>query len=198
VHICGSLRTPRNPRDALRQGLGLVPRNRKENSILRDLSIQHNQSISALDKLTRLGWIRQAEERKRAHAARVDLRIKLHALDDPITSLSGGNQQKVVLAKWLATGAPVLVLDNPTQGIDVGAKSEIYPLIRSLAAQGKAVLVSSSEVSELQQVCDRVLVFYRGRIVAELANNAITEESVMRSATGAVESVNPFFVAQVA
>jgi ribose transport system ATP-binding protein len=195
VHICDGQRKPRNPKDALRQGLGLVPRNRKENSILRDLSIQHNQSISALRNLTRFGWIRQAEERKKAQAAQEELRIKMHTLDDPITSLSGGNQQKVILAKWLATGAPVLVLDNPTQGIDVGAKSEIYPLIRSLAAKGKAVLVSSSEVSELQQVCDRVLVFYRGRIVAELANQAINEESVMRSATGAVESVNPSFIA---
>ena len=198
VSICQGLRSPRNPRDALRQGLGLVPRNRKENSILRDLSIQHNQSISALRFLTRFGFIHGVQEARQAQAARENLRIKLHKLDDPITSLSGGNQQKVVLAKWLATGAPVLVLDNPTQGIDVGAKSEIFPLIRSLAAQGKAVLVSSSEVAELQQVCDRVLVFYRGRIVAELANSAITEESVMRCATGAADVANVFSTAKVA
>lgn len=185
VHIGSHRRTPRNPREALAQGLGLIPRNRKENSILRDLSIQHNQSISSLKKLTTFAWIGRRAERAQAEAARVQLRIKLHRLDDPITSLSGGNQQKVILSKWLATGAPVLVLDNPTQGIDVGAKSEIYPLIRQLAQQGKAVLVSSSEVSELQQVCDRVLVFYRGQIVAELANAQINEEAVMRCATGA-------------
>ncbi len=186
IHIGTHRRTPRNPREALAQGLGLIPRNRKENSILRDLSIQHNQSISSLKALTTFTWISWRAERAQAQAARDQLRIKLHELDDPITSLSGGNQQKVILSKWLATGAPVLVLDNPTQGIDVGAKSEIYPLIRQLAQQGKAVLVSSSEVSELQQVCDRVLVFYRGQIVAELANVQVNEETVMRCATGAV------------
>ncbi len=189
VHIGEHQHTPRNPREALAQGLGLIPRNRKENSILRDLSIQHNQSISSLKALTTFAWIGQRAERTQAEAARAQLRIKLHSLDDPITSLSGGNQQKVILSKWLSTGAPVLVLDNPTQGIDVGAKSEIYPLIRQLAQQGKAVLVSSSEVSELQQVCDRVLVFYRGQIVAELLNAQVNEETVMRCATGAVATV---------
>jgi ribose transport system ATP-binding protein len=184
VRIGGAARAPRHPREALRQGLGLIPRNRKENSILGDLSIEHNQSISALPKLARWGWIARRAERAQARAAQERLRIKLHRLEDPITSLSGGNQQKVIVAKWLATGAPVLVLDNPTQGIDVGAKAEIYPLIRALASEGKAVLVSSSEVAELQQVCDRVLVFYRGRIVAQLANADVDEDTVMRCATG--------------
>jgi ribose transport system ATP-binding protein len=190
VYIAGSEASPRTPRQALRQGLGLVPRNRKENSILKDLSIQHNQSISALGKLSRLGFIGRRAERVQADAAREQLRIKMNALSDPITSLSGGNQQKVILAKWLATGAPVLVLDNPTQGIDVGAKAEIYPLIRELAGQGKAVLVSSAEITELQQVCDRVLVFYRGRIVAELANAHVNEDTVIRCATG-VSAADP-------
>ena len=184
VRIAGHARAPRSPRAALRQGLGLVPRNRKENSILKDLSIQQNQSVSALAAVARWGVIDTAAEHRRAQAAREQLRIRLHRLDDPITSLSGGNQQKVVLAKWLATGAPVLVLDNPTQGIDVGAKAEIYPLIRDLAGQGKAVVVSSAEIPELQQVCDRVLVFYRGRIVAELANAQVEEDTVIRCATG--------------
>jgi ribose transport system ATP-binding protein len=184
IAIAGQASSARNPRQALRQGLGLIPRNRKENSILKDLSIQHNQSISALAAVTRWGFIQRRAERARAEAARERLRIRMGQLDDPITSLSGGNQQKVILAKWLSTQAPVLVLDNPTQGIDVGAKAEIYPLIRALANDGKAVLVSSAEVAELQQVCDRVLVFYRGRIVAELANRDINEDSVIRSATG--------------
>ncbi|KQV81205.1 sugar ABC transporter ATP-binding protein [Rhizobacter sp. Root1221] len=184
IAIAGHTRAPRSPRAALRQGLGLVPRNRKENSILKDLSIQQNQSISALSAVARWGVIGARAERTRAQAAREQLRIKLHHLDDPITSLSGGNQQKVILAKWLATGAPVLVLDNPTQGIDVGAKAEIYPLIRDLAGQGKAVVVSSAEIAELQQVCDRVLVFYRGRIVAELTNAQVEEDTVIRCATG--------------
>jgi ribose transport system ATP-binding protein len=188
VRIGTATHTPHNPRQALRQGLGLIPRNRKENSILRDLSIEHNQSIASLPLWSRWGFIRKARERAQAVAAQERLRIKLHALSDPITSLSGGNQQKVILAKWLATGAPVLVLDNPTQGIDVGAKAEIYPLIRALAADGKAVLVSSSEVAELQQVCDRVLVFYRGRIVAELHNAQVNEDAVMRSATGVTQT----------
>ncbi|MET0349272.1 MAG: sugar ABC transporter ATP-binding protein [Rhizobacter sp.] len=184
IGIAGHARSPRSPRAALRQGLGLVPRNRKESSILKDLTIQQNQSVSALSAVSRWGVVDGRAERARAQAARERLRIKLHHLDDPITSLSGGNQQKVILAKWLATGAPVLVLDNPTQGVDVGAKAEIYPLIRDLAGQGKAVVVSSAEIPELQQVCDRVLVFYRGRIVAELANAQVEEDTVIRCATG--------------
>lgn len=185
VAIGGRTARARNPRQALRLGLGLIPRNRKENSILADLSIQHNQSISALRTVARWAFIDARAERRQADAARERLRIRMGQLGDLITSLSGGNQQKVILAKWLATGAPVLVLDNPTQGIDVGAKAEIYPLIRDLAAAGKAVLVSSAEVAELQQVCDRVLVLYRGRIVAELVNRDISEDSVIRHATGA-------------
>ena len=154
-----------------------------------------SRTIKVCANVSRLGFVRKAAEQKQAQASRENLRIKLHALDDPITSLSGGNQQKVVLAKWLATGAPVLVLDNPTQGIDVSAKSEIYPLIRSLAARGKAVLVSSSEVAELQQVCDRKLVFYRCRIVAEIPNLAVNEESVMRHATGGSSDAKSFSAA---
>ena len=184
VRIAGHARAPGSPRAALRQGLGLVPRNRKENSILKDLTIQQNQSVSALGPVSRWGVIGSRAERARAEAARVRLGIRMNRLDDPITHLSGGNQQKVILAKWLATGAPVLVLDNPTQGIDVGAKAEIYPLIRDLAGNGKAVLVSSAELTELQQVCDRVLVFYRGRIAAELPNHRLDEDTLLRFATG--------------
>jgi ribose transport system ATP-binding protein len=196
VRIAGHARTPRSPKAALRQGLGLVPRNRKESSILKDLTIQQNQSISAMPAVSRWGVIDGRAERARAQAAREQLRIKLHHLDDPITSLSGGNQQKVILAKWLATGAPVLVLDNPTQGVDVGAKAEIYPLVRGLAARGLAVVVSSAEIPELQQVCDRVLVFYRGRIVAELTNAQVDEDTVIRCATGVGHAPAPSLSAE--
>lgn len=184
VRIAGHDRTPRSPRSALRQGLGLVPRNRKENSILKDLSVRQNQSISALGAVSRWGVIDPRAEGARARSDCDRLGVRVHRLDAPITHLSGGNQQKVILAKWLATGAPVLVLDNPTQGIDVGAKAEIHPLIRNLAEQGKGVLVSSAEVAELQQVCDRVLVFFRGRIAAELPNARLDEDTVLRLATG--------------
>jgi ribose transport system ATP-binding protein len=188
ITIEGRAGQPRSPCQALRRGLGLVPRNRKENSIVKDQSIQHNLSLASLAAVSRAGWVRARAEAALMSLATARLAIKLHRSSDPITSLSGGNQQKVVIAKWLATGAPVLLLDNLTQGIDVGAKAEIHPLVRALAGEGKAVIVSSAEVAELQQLCDRVLVFYRGRIVAELAAADVNEDRVMRHATGALLS----------
>jgi ribose transport system ATP-binding protein len=114
-----------------------------------------------------------------------ELRIKMGAPTDLVTSLSGGNQQKVVLAKWLSTSPKVLVLDNPTQGVDVGAKEEIYDIILNLAAEGIAVVVLSSEAQEIIRVCDRALVMYHGRIMGEVQGETMTEHDIMRLATGA-------------
>ncbi len=176
---------PKTPHQALASGIALIPRNRKENGIVKDLSIRENFGLAILPRISRLSWINFRAEKEMISRYRQQLRIKSADIEQQITLLSGGNQQKVILAKWLATDSPILILDNPTQGVDVGAKREIYPIISALADKGLSVIVSSAEVPELQRLCDRVLVFCQGRIVAELAGEQINEHNVMLHATGA-------------
>lgn len=169
---------------AIALGVGYVPRNRKENGIIKDMSILENGSIVTWSKLMRHGLLdhkRQNEEFARQQEA---LHIKLGCRSDLITSLSGGNQQKVVLAKWLTCDPKVLILDNPTQGVDVGAKEEIYDIILQLAKHGVAVIVLSSEAQEIIRVCDRALVMYHGEIQAEVSGKQMNEHEIMRLATG--------------
>ena len=169
-------------------GIGYLPRNRKENGIIKDMNILENGSIVSWPLLSKFGFINRLLQNKTFDAQVTDLRIKMEHKDDPITSLSGGNQQKVVLAKWLSTQPKLLVLDNPTQGVDVGAKEEIYDIILNLADKGVAIIVLSSEAQEVTRVCDRALVMYHGAIQGELAGKAMNEHNIMRLATGAVIS----------
>lgn len=173
---------------ALDLGIGYLPRNRKENGIIKDMNILENGSIVTWPLLSKFGFINRLLQNKAFDAQVSDLRIKMERKDAPITSLSGGNQQKVVLAKWLSTQPKLLVLDNPTQGVDVGAKEEIYDIILNLADKGVAVIVLSSEAQEVTRVCDRALVMYHGAIQGELAGKAMNEHEIMRLATGAVIS----------
>ena len=173
-----------NTHQALEAGLAYLPRNRKENAILKDMSILDNGSIVQLPKLIRGLFI---DEKKQAEAFKVqeeELRIKMGAASDLITSLSGGNQQKVVLAKWLMSNPKVLVLDNPSQGVDVGAKEEIYNIIHRLAKSGVAIIVLSSEAQEIIRVCDSSLVMYHGRIVGRVSGDDMNEKQIMYLATG--------------
>lgn len=173
-----------NTHQALDCGLAYLPRNRKENAILKDMSILDNGSIVYLPKLKKRGFIDFARQ-ERLFAQQVDeLRIKMGDRKDRITSLSGGNQQKVVLAKWLISDPKVLILDNPTQGVDVGAKEEIYTIIRRLAAAGVAIVVLSSEAQEIMRVCDRSLVLFHGRQVGEVSGEEMNEHNIMLLATG--------------
>ena len=173
-----------NTHQALDAGLAYLPRNRKENAILKDMSILDNGSIVYLPRMKKRGFIDQAMQ-ERLFAKQVeDLRIKMGDRKDLITSLSGGNQQKVVLAKWLISDPKVLILDNPTQGVDVGAKEEIYTIIRRLAAQGVAIVVLSSEAQEIMRVCDRSLVMFHGRQVGEVSGEGMNEHNIMYLATG--------------
>nr|WP_040607006.1 sugar ABC transporter ATP-binding protein [Salsuginibacillus kocurii] len=174
----------KNPGDAIRAKIGLVPKNRKENAIIKDMSVMHNMSVAGLDHFLTFGFIQSRKEKSKFQAYREKLNIKVSDPNYPITNLSGGNQQKVVLAKWLEVNTDIIILDNPTQGIDVGAKSEIYHLIQELAEQGKAIIVLSTEVPELQKICDRLLVMYQGEIAAELGREEITEETILLHATG--------------
>ena len=174
-----------NTSRALRAGIGYVPKNRKENGIIKDMSVLQNMSLAALDRYVRKGLIRRKQERNMFYEYKDKLNIKVSDPDIPITSLSGGNQQKVILAKWLEANTDILIFDHPTQGIDVGAKSEIYQLIMHLSELGKAIIILSSEVPELQKLCDEVKVMYQGEITATLNRDQIDEETVMLYATGA-------------
>ena len=167
-----------------RLGIGYVPRNRKENGILRDMSILENGSIVTLPEYQHRGLIDRMRQNLDFDRQVEQLHIKLGKKSDLITSLSGGNQQKVVLAKWLNANPKILVLDNPTQGVDVGAKEEIYHIILKLAGAGVAIVVLSSEVQEIIRLCDRALVMYHGRMLGEVCGDTMNERDIMRLATG--------------
>ncbi len=171
---------------AVRLGLGYVPRNRKENGIVKDLDILQNGSLVTLKMRKKGLFLDEARILEEFEKEKRDLRIKMGENTDPITSLSGGNQQKVVLAKWLSASPKILILDNPTQGVDVGAKEEIYQIITSLAERGVAVIVLSSEAKEIMRVASRCYVMYHGRIVKELKGQEINERTIMQYATGAI------------
>jgi ribose transport system ATP-binding protein len=165
-------------------GIGYVPRNRKENGIIRDMSVQQNTSISIINKLKRLLFIDPKKEQELTNRFVSDLNIKVGCVDDLITSLSGGNQQKVILSRWLAANPEVIVLDNPTQGVDIGAKLEIYHIIMKLAQQGMSVIVLSSEAQEVLKLCDRIYVMYHGEIRKEFQRAEADAEKIMIVATG--------------
>ena len=169
---------------AIRLGIGYVPRNRKENGIIKDMDIVENGSMVPLPRLARRGLIDQRRRDAEFDRQVSELHIKMGKKTDLITSLSGGNQQKVVLAKWLSAHPKVLILDNPTQGVDVGAKEEIYDIILRLAREGVAVVVLSSEAQEIIRVCDRALVLYHGALQGEVSGADMNEQTIMHLATG--------------
>lgn len=185
VYLKGSPITVRSTRQAVELGIGYVPRDRKENGIIKDMSILENGSIVTWPRQSRAGFIDWQRVREGFKKLSEELKIKMAGEDEPIGSLSGGNQQKVVLAKWLGSGPKAIIFDNPTQGVDVGAKEDIYDTILELAAKGVAVIVLSSEAQEIIRLCDRALVMYHGRVQGELKAGEITEQEIMRLATGA-------------
>ncbi len=172
---------------AMKSRIAFLPANRKENSVLPDLSILENMYLSEHTLSGARPVIRKGKETEKFAAQKSDLGIKAQSPDDPITALSGGNQQKVFFARWLNTEADILLMDNPTQGIDVGAKAEIYKLILTLAEQGKTVIFNSQEIPEIRHLADRLAVFYAGEIVKMLPHEEITEHTVMLYATNAID-----------
>jgi rhamnose transport system ATP-binding protein len=177
-----------SPSAAMSAGIGLVPEDRRAQGLVMELSVERNVTLTRLRALARLGVIGRGSERRAAAEWVERLRIKLHSFDDPVNFLSGGNQQKVVLAKWLATDPKVLIIDEPTRGIDVGTKAEVHRLMSELAGAGLAVLMISSELPEVLGMADRILVMHEGRLTAELSRAEATEEAVVRAATGRREA----------
>lgn len=169
---------------AMKSGLGMTPRNRKERGIVPDLSIEKNNSLAYFTALHKKLFISSAEEAARFAKGQKMMEIKVGSPKDPITSLSGGNQQKVILSKWLGIDADVYIMDNPTQGIDVGAKFAIYQLICEIAKQGKAIVAFTNEYPEIVQIADRVIVMYKGRIVKTMTRDEMTEAKIMAFSTG--------------
>jgi ribose transport system ATP-binding protein len=173
----------RSTRHAKRLGIGYVPRNRKENGIVRDLSIAQNATLAVMGKVRELFLVRRRKEKAIIDHYTRELSIKMGGSDDAIGSLSGGNQQKVVLSRWLAASPKVLILDNPTQGVDIGAKLEIYEIIMRLAGLGMSVVVLSSEAQEVLMLCDRIYVMYHGEIRREFSRAEADAEKIMIVAT---------------
>ncbi|MFB7546475.1 sugar ABC transporter ATP-binding protein [Streptomyces sp. NPDC056154] len=184
VRVAGTVLRPGSPAAAMAAGLALVPEDRRQRGLVMELSIERNIGLTGLGEVRRGGLVRRALEHERAADWAVRLRLKYSRLADAVGVLSGGNQQKVVLAKWLATEPSVLIVDEPTRGIDVGTKAEVHRLLSSLAADGLAVLMISSDLPEVIGMADRVLVMREGRLVAELPRGGATEETVMAAATG--------------
>ncbi len=172
----------RKPRDAVRHGIALLTEDRKEQGLFLSLAVRANVSITRLGHLSRLSWIDSARERQVAGQYIDALGIKCWSPEQPAGHLSGGNQQKVVIAKWLFRDCDILIFDEPTRGIDVGAKFEIYRMLGDLAGQGKAILFVSSDLKELMAVCNRILVMSAGRVAGTFARTQWTEEAIMAAA----------------
>jgi rhamnose transport system ATP-binding protein len=187
VEVSGRRLPTGKPMAAMRAGIGFVPEDRRQQGLVMDLSIARNATLTRLRALARGGLIRGGSERRLAAEWAKRLQLKYHRLEDPVATLSGGNQQKVVLAKWLATEPTVLIVDEPTRGIDVGTKAEVHRLLSELAGRGVAVLMISSELPEVLGMADRVLVMHEGRLSGELSRAEADEERVMRAATGRKE-----------
>jgi rhamnose transport system ATP-binding protein len=179
-----------SPQQAVKAGLGLLTEDRKELGILADLSIRENVTIADLSEVSRLNVISQRQEVSLVQQLVPRLRLKYHSTEQTISSLSGGNQQKVLLSRWLATKAKVLLLDEPTKGVDVGAKADIYTIIGDLAAHGLGIVVVSSYLPELLGICDRVVVLHDFGVTGELPIEDATEEEVLRLASSTPVSMN--------
>ena len=186
VRLRGRPYSPRDTAEAIAAGVGMVPEDRKRQSLLVDAPVRWNLSLAVLPRLPRraLALLSPRDERRLARQLVADFGVRCRSPEQAIRTLSGGNQQRVVFARWFATEPGLLLLDEPTRGIDVGAKAEIYRLVEDASARGMAVLVVSSELEELMLICHRILVMARGRITGELARGDWSKERIMTAAAG--------------
>ncbi|MDR5904449.1 sugar ABC transporter ATP-binding protein [Franzmannia qiaohouensis] len=179
----------RHPATALKQGIGLLPESRKVQGLILPFSCRDNISLNNLAQFQgALPLIKRRQEASTAAGLMGSVRVKAPSPETPVGDLSGGNQQKVVIARWLGHQCKVLIFDEPTRGIDVGAKSEIYALMKELTARGVSIIMISSELPEILGLCDRAAVFYQGRIAAELQGDELNSQSIMHHATGGLSS----------
>jgi ribose transport system ATP-binding protein len=188
IKVDGHQVTIAAPADAIAAGLAFVPEDRKAQGLVLGLSVADNLALSSLGRMSKLGVVDGAQVERTALSRLRDLSIKVPGLGAEVATLSGGNQQKVVIGKWLELAPRVLLLDEPTRGVDVGAKAEIYALIEELTARGHAVVLASSDLPEVIRLADRVLVLREGVLAGELAGDAITQLAIMQLAVGTVSA----------
>ncbi len=172
------------PQDAIERGIALVPEDRKLQALVLLLSVRENITLPTLSRFSTLGFVRRGAERRLVERFIETLRIRTPSQNQRVMNLSGGNQQKVVLAKWLAREPKVLIVDEPTRGIDIGAKAEVHALLRELADSGVAIMMISSELPEILRMSDRVVVMREGRVAGELSRDDVTQERIMELSTG--------------
>jgi ribose transport system ATP-binding protein len=184
IYFKDKLQAARSPRSAINSGIGFLTEDRKKQGLVLALSVRENVCLPSVDKFSKYGIVKAAEENNAAAKYIKELRIKTPSLNQKVTYLSGGNQQKVVLSKWLCCQADVLIFDEPTRGIDVGSKAEIYELMNQLTASGVGVIMISSELPELLGMSDRILVMHQGRISGEFTSEEATQEKILHSALG--------------
>jgi inositol transport system ATP-binding protein len=178
-----------SPADAIRHGLALITEDRQTKGLNLHASVRDNITLASLRSFSRFGQVLQFRNENRAADAQIEkLRIKTRGRNQVVKTLSGGNQQKVVLAKWLLNNPEIIILDEPTRGIDIGAKAEIYRIIVQLAEQGKTVIMISSELEEVLGLCDRVMVLYHGKITAEFERDSFNQEKIIKAAMGSMET----------
>ena len=184
ITLNGRKVTIKSPKNAVKKGIGLIPEDRKLQGCLLGRNIQINITMSCLENISKFGFVSRKKEQEIAKNFFEQLKIKAPSLKQIVGNLSGGNQQKVVLARTLAANSDVIIFDEPTRGIDVGAKQEIYRLISKLASEGKAIILITSEMKELLGLSDRILVLYEGKISGELQKNQFSQEAVLTLASG--------------
>jgi ABC-type sugar transport system ATPase subunit len=190
IVVDGTPLHPGSPGQAVKAGLGLLTEDRKELGILAELSLRENVTIANMSAVSRFGVVSHKQEVSLFNQLVPRLRLKYHSSEQTISSLSGGNQQKVLLSRWLATNAKVLLLDEPTKGVDVGAKADIYTIIGDLAAKGMGIVVVSSYLPELLGICDRVIVLHDFGVTGTLPIEEATEEEVLRLASSTPTAMN--------
>lgn len=190
IWIDGEVTTIHSPRDAVSKGIALVPEDRGNQGLILDLSVLFNMILPMLPRFTKATWVRRKEARVSAVEYVQRLRVRTPHMEQTVENLSGGNQQKVVLAKWLMTQPRVLIMDEPTRGIDVGAKAEIHQLMVDLARQGIAIIMISSEMPEVLAMSDRIVVMHEGRIAGILSREEATQERIMTLASGQTSEPN--------
>ena len=187
LELAGQVYAPRSTRDAIRHGIYLAPEDRKRHGLVLPMTVAQNTSLPDIASYSRWGWLNRNAERKVAEAEVVRLRTKTHSIHQKVVNLSGGNQQKVVLGKWLAMNPRILILDEPTRGIDVGAKAEIYRHMAALAEQGITILMVSSDMEEVIGMSDRVVVMHERRIKGVLSREELTQQRIATLMTGRTE-----------
>lgn len=183
IYVNGKKAGIHSPQDAIRYGISYLPEDRKQDGILLEMSVRFNMSIASLKKYAIRGFVNPSKEKQAVNKYVDAIRIKTPSLEQKTKNLSGGNQQKAILGKWLACAADIIIFDEPTRGIDVGAKQEIYALMNKLVHEGKSIIIVSSELPELIGMSDRALVMYNGKITAELDKHELSQELILSKAS---------------